>query len=200
MSENVITGRGKGAYQPWQLASFDPPHSGRMPTAAEMENVHRQARDEGYAAGYAEGRKQGEAEAERLGALLDGARASLAQLDQNVADQLLALALDIAKRLVSEALAVKPELVLPVVQEAVRCLPDFEGPVRILLHPADAALAQSYLSSHAASGDWIIAPDPSLERGGCVVKTATTEIDATLSGRWRAVLAALGQDRDWFGA
>jgi flagellar assembly protein FliH len=199
MSESIISGR-SGDYQPWQLASFDAPRHRGMPTAAEMEQVHQQAREEGHAAGYQEGRKLGEAEAQRLGALLTAAQTGIAHLDQTIADQLLALALDIARRMVSEALAVRPELMLPVVQEAVRCLPEFEQPVRVMMHPSDAALVQSHLAAQAAAGGWLIVPDAAVERGGCRLRTATTEIDATLSSRWQRVLAALGQNREWIAA
>ncbi len=197
MSESIISGAQDKRYQPWQLASFDGPRGRGLPTAAEMERVHQQAREEGRAAGYQEGRKRGEADAQRLAALLASAQAGLSQLDQAVADQLLALALEIARRIVSEALAARPELICPVVQEAVRCLPEFEQPVRILLHPEDAALVQSQLAAQAAAGGWLIAADGAIERGGCRLRTATTEVDATLSGRWQRVLAALGQNRDW---
>lgn len=196
MSEVIRDGR--QAYQPWQFATFDAPR-GRsgMPTAAEMERVHQQARDEGHAAGYQEGRKAAEAEALRLRALVDGAQSGLAQLDQNVADQLLALALEIARRVVCDALTARPELILPVVQEAARCLPEFEQPVRVMLHPADAALVQSHLAAQAAASGWIIVPDATVARGGCVLRTATAEVDATLPRRWQRVLAALGLDRHW---
>ncbi|MGE5523040.1 MAG: flagellar assembly protein FliH [Rhodospirillaceae bacterium] len=198
MSEGIITGGRNAAYRPWQLASFDAPRPrGSMPTAAEMERVHQQARDEGHAAGYQEGRKLAEAQAQRLAALFDAARSGIAQLDQAIADRLLALALDIARRVVSEALSAKPELMLSVVQDAVRCLPEFEQPVRILMHPADAALVQSHLAAEASAGSWLIVPDAAMERGGCRLKTATAEVDATLSGRWQRVLAALGHDREW---
>jgi flagellar assembly protein FliH len=87
-----------------------------------------------------------------------------------------------------------------VVQEAVRCLPEFEQPVRILMHPADAALVQSHLAAQASAGGWLVVPDAAMERGGCRLKTSTTEIDATLTSRWQRVLAALGQNREWLAA
>jgi flagellar assembly protein FliH len=90
--------------------------------------------------------------------------------------------------------------VLPVVQDAVRCLPEFEQPVRVIMHPSDAALVQSHLSAQATAGGWQIVPDTNVERGGCRLRTATTEIDATLPARWQRVLAALGQNREWIAA
>lgn len=201
MSDNIMSRERSSACQAWQFASFDKPVAPReLPTAAQMEEMQRQSREEGRAAGYQEGLKQAEQEAHRLRALLDGVQRDLARMDETIADQLLALALDISRRMLGEALKVRPELVLTVVQEAVRCLPDFENPVRVLLHPEDAALVQSHLAAQVAASGWLIVPDNSIARGGCKLATATAEIDATLPGRWARVLAALGQNQDWLAA
>lgn len=201
MSDNIMSRERSSACQAWQFASFDKPVAPReLPTAAQMEEMQRQSREEGRAAGYQEGLKQAEQEAHRLRALLDGVQRDLARMDETIADQLLALALDISRRMLGEALKVRPELVLTVVQEAVRCLPDFENPVRVLLHPEDAALVQLHLAAQVAASGWLIVPDNSIARGGCKLATATAEIDATLPGRWTRVLAALGQNQDWLAA
>jgi len=201
MSESIVSRARSSAYQAWQFASFDKPvAAGELPTAAQMEEMQRQSREEGRAAGYQEGLKQAEQEAHRLRALLDGVQRDLSRMDETIADQLLALALDVSRRMVGEALKVRPELVLSVVQEAVRCLPDFENPVRLLMHPEDAALVQSHLAAQVAANGWLIVPDNGTARGGCKLATATTEIDATVSSRWARVLAALGQSQDWLAA
>jgi flagellar assembly protein FliH len=36
-----------------------------------------------------------------------------------------------------------------------------------------------------------------VERGGCRLDTATTEVDATLETRWRRIIGALGSDDPW---
>ncbi len=197
MSDGIISGAGRSLYEPWQFASFDPPSQRGLPTAADLERVQQQARNEGQAAGYAEGRKRAEAEAQRLRSVLTAVQGELAGLDQTIGEHLLTLALDIARRVAGEALKAKPELIVSIVQEAVRCLPEFEQPVRVLLHPDDAELVQSHLGAHAAASGWIIVPDAKVQRGGCRLKTASTEIDASVSGRWERVLAALGQDHEW---
>jgi flagellar assembly protein FliH len=192
-----LAGGDAGDCRPWQFASFDPPRSTSLPTAADIENVHRQARDEGYGAGYAEGRAAAQAEVRRLHALVDAAAHDLGRLDQQVADALLALALEIARRVVGEAFRVRPDLVLPVVQEALRCLPEFEQGVRVHLNPEDASLVETGFGDGPPPAGWQIIADGAIARGGCRLVTTAAAVDATLEQRWERVLAALGQRGEW---
>jgi len=200
MSEAIIPKEQLPAYQRWEFASFDK-RSARgnldLPTAEELERIQQQSHEEGYAAGYREGRAQAAQEAQRLHTLLQGIAAALGKLDQTVADELLALALDIARKVLGEALKLRPELVLPVIRDAVRCLPQFDQTVRVVLHPQDAALVRAYMAEHPAAAGWTLVEDASLARGGCRVQTASSDIDATLQSRWQRVVAALGSAEPW---
>lgn len=200
MSSAALPKEHPPAYKRWEMASFDKPDSHSsvtLTTAAEVERIHQQSREEGYAAGYQEGRTQAAQEAQQLRTLLDGLGSALGKLDQTVAEELLALALEISGRMLGEALKLRPELVLPVIQEAVRCLPQFSQTVRLVLHPGDAALVHSYIAEHPAASGWILVEDTHLERGGCRVETANGEVDATLQNRWQRVLATLGSTKEW---
>lgn len=188
------------AYQRWEMASFGKRNSQAsisLTTAEQVERIHLQSREEGYAAGYQEGRAQAAQEGQRLRALLDDAGGALGDLDQTVAEELLALALEVSRRMLGQALKLRPELVLPVIQEAVRCLPQFQQTVRLVLHPQDAALVHSYIAEHPAASSWILVEDTRLERGGCRVETANGEVDATLQNRWQRVVATLGSTEEW---
>ncbi len=200
MSNVIIPKEQMPAYQRWELASFDK-RSGRgnmaLPTAEELEHIQQQSREEGYATGYKEGRTQAAQEAQCLHILLQGVGTALGKLDQTVADELLALAIEIARKMLGEALKLRPELVLPVIQDAVRCLPQFDQTVRIVLHPQDAVLVRAYMAEHPAAAGWTIVEDAGLARGGCRVHTASSEVDATLQSRWQRVLAALGSTEQW---
>lgn len=188
------------AYQRWEMASFGKRNSQAsisLTTAEQVERIHLQSRDEGYAAGYQEGRAQAAQEVQHLRTLLNDAGGALGDLDQTVAEELLALALEVSRRMLGQALKLRPELVLPVIQEAVRCLPQFEQTVRLVLHPQDAVLVHSYIAEHPAASSWILVEDARLERGGCRVETANGEVDATLQNRWQRVVATLGSTEEW---
>lgn len=168
-----------------------------LPTAEQLERIHQQARDEGRAAGYDEGKAEAQTQARSLRTLLDDLERELQQFDQHMAQDLLTLSLAVARQMLCQALMVRPELVLPVVQEAIRSLPHFNQHAHLVLHPDDAALVRSRLGEHLAHSGWKILEDPRLQRGGCRVETANSQIDAALPSRWQRVLAAIGQEGQW---
>ena len=64
------------AYQRWELPAFDvvkavEPPPINLPTAAQIEQIHMQAHEEGYQAGYVEGMKQAGTEAQRIAKILE---------------------------------------------------------------------------------------------------------------------------------
>jgi flagellar assembly protein FliH len=174
-----------------------------LPTVDEIEQIHQQAREEGYAAGYRAGREDGlkagtehaESEVAKLQALLRSFEQGLADADQAISHDLLSLALDLAKQMVREALRIKPELVCTVVRECLRQEPAFSQPAQLLLHPEDAVLVRQYLNHEL--NECVISIDPQLERGGCRIKIGNGHVDATMTTRWHLIARALGQQDDW---
>ncbi len=191
---------GLTAYQRWELPSFDTPqpgadsiHASRLPTAAEFEQMQQQARDEGYQAGYAEGAQK----AQRMSELLAALEKELQQVDQEITQGLLDLALEVAKQMVQQALKVKPELLLEVVRQAISELPHFSQQARLLLHPADAELVRENMGEQLMHSGWKIFEDAQIERGGCRLETAHSQIDASLATRWKRVVSSIGQEDTW---
>ncbi len=195
------------AWQRWELPSFEAEQSRRadevqLPTAAEIEEMQRQTREEGFRqgheegfqSGYAEGVQQAVQENQRLTALLD---ALSQQVDEQVAGELLALSLDIARKVLQQALKVNPELMLGVVREAIGTLPHFNQGAHLVLHPEDAALVRKRMGEQLTHAGWKIFEDDRIERGGVRIETANSQIDATLETRWKHVVAALGQNAEW---
>lgn len=207
MSETVTPKEQLTAWQRWELPAFDGGgalggagqrvSAGALPTAGELEKMHQQAREEGYQAGYAEGRQQAAMETQRIGGLLDALNRELQQVDQQVSQDLLDLALEIAKQMVHQTLAVKPELLLDIIRDAISNLPHFNQAAHLVLHPDDAALVRKGMGEQLAHSGWKIFEDAHMARGGCRVETAHSQIDATLVTRWQHVVASLGQDNAW---
>lgn len=195
-------------YQRWQPQPLDGGLSTqqvKLPTAEALENIHQQAHEEGYGAGHAEGlaagRKQGQAQAEeearRLAALLASVETAVGQFEQDTAEALLGLALKIAEHILRQALKAKPELLLPMVQGVMEGVPQHAPHPHLHLHPEDAALVRTHMSSELTQGGWRIIEDQRIARGGCRIETAISEVDATLPHRWQRLAAALGQDLRW---
>jgi flagellar assembly protein FliH len=187
------------AWQRWELPTFDTgrvvgPGGVALPTASQIDEMHRLAHDEGFQNGYAEGLKQATQENQRLSVLID----SLAQqVDEAISRELLDLSLDIARQMLHQALKVHPELILGVVNEAIGTLPHYNQGAHMVLHPDDAALVRERMGEQLTHAGWKIFEDARIERGGARFETANSQIDASLETRWKRVVAALGKDTAW---
>lgn len=196
------------AYERWEMSDFGGTSSPRarpdhLPTVAAIEQIQTQAREEGYAAGrgegYAAGLAQAAAEARSIHDLLQPLAASLRNLDEEIAADVLALALHVAREVIRDALATKPELMIPVVREAIRNFDSFNQHPQLIVNPADGELVRLHLADQLQHGGWKLREDPTIERGGCRVETHSAEVDATLATRWTRVVASLAQDVAWLG-
>lgn len=187
----------------------------QLPTAEELERMHEdmraaafaEGRREGHAEGlqagrkegYAEGRAKAEQEAARLVALADGLEQALAGLDAEIAEELMALAIEMARRIVGQTLESHPETVLETVRAALMQLP--QGHAHIQLHPADLALVREHLGEQLAHAGHRLQEDMGLQRGECRVEAQGAQVDATLETRWRRVLESIGhQHAKWAAA
>jgi flagellar assembly protein FliH len=107
------------------------------------------------------------------------------------------LALDIARQMVRSALQAEPALVLAVVREAIESLPQINQNPTLALHPQDAQLVREMLGQEYQGNVWRIVEDLQMERGGCRIETASTEIDANMEDRWKRIVNSLGSDAAW---
>lgn len=182
-----------GSAAAWSLPSFDEMLRARSvptpepPTAQQVENIEAEAFREGHARGYADGYSQGagaaRAEAERLRLLLRHLSAPVAEVDTQTENALVALMLELARRLVQQELEAAPEKLLGVVREAVSHLAQPTRSLRIRLHPEDARVIAEHLPQTAEAEGWTLVPDRQLMPGDCVVETDTARVDARLDTR-----------------
>lgn len=166
----------------------------------EAESIRVRAHDEGRAAGHADALQEVSA---ALDALHDATRAveSLrATVAESVERDAVALALDLTEKILAGALQARPQLVLDVVQGALRRLSDRRGLV-VLVNPADLDTVQATLGEQAGQpghGGPIdsldVQGDQRVERGGAIVRTSEGEVDASVHTqleRAREIVAAL---------
>jgi len=217
MSSTVIPKEQLSAYQRWEMASFgDERPSTKEDNAAaaklaaeqlaiQKEEARAQGHKQGYDAGFAQGQAAGQeaAKAElarelvRVQQLANSFSGELTKASETIADEMLNLALDLAKAMIKTSLAIKPELVLPIVNEAIRYLPTVQQPALIALHPADATIVREHIGEELQRSGWRVTEDAHLARGGCRVETASNQIDAAAEVRWQRIADAFGKQSDW---
>lgn len=202
MSSVIITKEQLTPFERWELASFDAHQAGKRPNSvAELESIRQQAYDEGYAegrdAGYVAGIQQAHHEAAQINALLQSLQVALNQVDEQLAQSLLDLSLEMARKMAGDALRAKPEVVLGVVGEAIGSLPHFNQNAHLVLHPDDAELVRKQMGEQLSHAGWKIFTDSQIRRGGCRVETAHSQVDATVEARWKRVVESMGKDEPW---
>jgi len=180
-----------------------------------LQALQQQACDDAYAEGFAQGQaqtalewqrrmdeyiaQQGQEAAQRVQAVLQTLDASLIDMQQQMAQQLLELACDIARQVVRQELSVNPNALQPVVREAVGMLVTEGRPAMVRLNPLDMeAMAQPLREELDGPGvQWVA--DAAVPAGGCLVESAGTVVDGSLDKRWQRAIAALGLESPWSG-
>ena len=204
------------AYQRWEMASFDEISNKAAPSPVSNEElvaIREQARREAYTKGLAEGYQTGHSEGLEAGlaesrdqtallisqfsSIVENFNNELAQADNLIAADLLDLAMNIAQAMIKTALPIRPELVLPIINEAIRELPALQRNAKLILNPDDATLVKQHLFDELSQNGWSIIEDIQIEAGGCRIETNSNQIDATLSTRWERLALALGKEADW---
>jgi len=185
------------AFQRWELASLEPVADASVPDPKVLAHARAAAEREGRDAGYAAGLAAASAERAQLAALLVKLTSAAGDHEQRLVDEVLDLALVLARQLVGEALAVRREFILPIVSAALKQLPQSTQRVELLLNPADVEIVSTFLGDGAFGGRCQLLPDASIAPGGCLIETEQSEIDVTIPSRWRRLLAALGRSDDW---
>lgn len=173
-----------------------------LPTAEDIERMHEDARATGYQAGLEEGRLAAEQacieatreETQRFRMLADNLQNAIEQIDQQVADELLELATEIARQVVCGSITLKNDLLLPIIREAINALPLHSAQLALRLNPVDAAHVRAQMGEHFSQTGAHIIEDAEISPGGCLVRAGPSEVDATIETRWRRVLEAIGSE------
>lgn len=203
-TSDIIPRERLSAWQRWELgalsgakvvASFN--ESATDTDADALARERAAAVEQGRAAGHAEGRALAVQEQARLVKLATALTRNVAEHDQQVADEVLDLAITLAHHIVGDAIAMRRDAVLPVVRSALRQLPHASQRIEITLNPADLAIVQDFLTAEALGERCHLVASTSIAAGGCRVETEQCEVDATVAARWKRLLASLGRTDDW---
>jgi flagellar assembly protein FliH len=146
---------------------------------ARAAAIEEEARAAGYEAGRAAGfedvRRELEQPRAALLASVDAVHAAAGTAADASERRAVELALDLAERIVSAALEVRPELVCEVVSGALRRVVERDRLV-LDLNPDDVPIVREWLADDLVD----VHPERRVARGGCVVRTAEGELDAQI--------------------
>ena len=189
---------------------FQLDHQLAYPTAAEIEAIHQEAFQAGFDAGREAGLVAGRSEAfdavekeskelfqETFAHFSEVQANFIRQLDlmeQEIAPVLLHLALSCAKKMVGDHLSSASDALLPIIQQAMSCLPSELKDARLRVNPLDAETVRRYIDAEALAQVWTIIEDEKVERGGCLLDTRETHLDLTVGHRWQSLVATLGAE------
>ncbi len=169
---------------------------------AAARDLAGQAEAEGYEKGYQRGYQEGlekavhdgQAIREEARQVLNQAREIWQRTIENMEQEIVSLAREIAEKVLAAQLTIDPQVVLAIVKEAL-LLARNRQQVVLYVNPEEITLVQQnkdellqVLSPETALH---IIGDAGVERGGCRVETEDGKIEATLAERWRAVCRAL---------
>ncbi len=165
--------------------------------AAQVEVVREQAYQEGLErgrqAGYEEGWNQAHLERQTLVRLSTSLKEEITQLQEQMGEQILTLAVNMARRILMDSITADPSGVRPLFSEALDVLGNNLRHIVVYAHPDTLVHLQSQYGDNAELSGIRLVPDPKLALGGFRLAHAEGEYDCTLETRWKNVLAALGR-------
>jgi flagellar assembly protein FliH len=180
---------------------------GRSPSIASLVEVEQAAWRQGFEQGRRDGLAAIEAGRNAALAAIEESAARVAQvcerlsrplepLDEELAAELVALALRVGAQLARRDLALDPSQVIAIIREAVGLLPIGARDIRVYVHPLDGAAIRERLAATSADRAWQLLDDPVMPRGGCRVASEYSQIDARLDSRLATIIATLlGEER-----
>ncbi len=154
---------------------------------AQAAEIRELARAEGHAEGHAAGVADARVELATVSAVLaeacEGVAALRAATVEDVERDALDLAVALAEKILAGALQARPELVLEVIQGALRRVSDRRG-VTVLVNPADLDAVRDSIETLAERANGVslsdIQGDQRVGRGGAIVRTSEGELDASV--------------------
>ena len=184
------------------IAEMPAPSAVPMPTLDEVRaaqqthlaTLEREAFASGYAAGeragLEAGTKRAEAMLRRLAQTLDELKALRGTLIRQTEQQMVQLALAIARKILRREATIDQDLIVAMARVALERVGE-SGIATIRLNPEDHASTVQRHGDHWAGSRVKVVADPSVSRGGCMVESEFGFVDASVDAQFEQVAQAL---------
>lgn len=165
--------------------------------AKGLEEGKLEGLQQGHAAGLEQGREEGLAMGRELveqavahwQQLASRLATPLAELDDEVEQQLLSLTLQLTKALIKHEAETSPRLLLAALKEGLAQLPAAESGVTLQLHPEDVErVVAAFGAEECDKRGWRLEADPTLSLGDVQLATTLSSIDMQLEARINQLL------------
>jgi flagellar assembly protein FliH len=173
--------------EPSEPPPRDAPSRMLAQATVEADRIRELAHAEGFQAGRAAGHEQGAAEiaagAAALGEAVSGIQALRTEIVEAVEADAIDLALALAGKILAGAQQARPELVVEVVQGALRRIND-RRKITVMVNPADLEVVRGALGELTAQGSGVelcdLQSDERVALGSAIVRTSEGEVDASV--------------------
>lgn len=217
-----IAGEDIGSVAGWNFESVDQSALRRAEQAqasaleqaqSREAQIRQEARAQGFAEGHLQGIAQASAEGQRqlaaymaeegqtraqvFAQLMQSAQNQLEAAQQTVAQGVLELACQLAREVLREELTVNPNVLQPVIREALSMMTADTRTTVVRLHPADRDMLGPIVQAEFADLSLNLVADSQMERGGCVLECAGALVDGSLPTRWASAVSRLGITSVW---
>lgn len=176
------------------------------PSARPSETDPAEPLADVYTRGVEEGRQIAEGEfRETLARMRDEEHQRLSTLFASIADQMKTLqqtverdayrfALAVAERIIRRDVTLTDDIVIAQIKESIQRIVGVES-IKLRVHPSDEGIVRAhralFLSSLDNLRDVVIETDEGMERGGCIIESASGNVDARISTQLRQIEMSL---------
>lgn len=191
--------------------SFSPFHEPNAPAvvlspSCEPESTPADPLADAYAGGVEEGQRTAETGfRDTLARMRDEEHQHLSSLLTNIAGQMKTVqktlehdayrfALAVAGRIIRREVLLTEDIVVTQIKEAIQRIVGVES-IKVRVHPSDEGVVRAhravFLSSLDNLRDVVIEIDEGMERGGCIIESASGNVDARISTQLRQIETSL---------
>ena len=196
-------GSGEESFSPFH----EPDSPGGVPFAPQASaSVPAEPLADAYARGVEEGQRIAETEFrealsrmrdeehQRLSSLFAGIAGQMKALQRTVEQDAYRFALAVAERIIRRDVALLDDVVVTQIKEAMKRIVGVES-IKLRVHPSDEGVVRAhravFMSSLDNLRDVVIETDDGMERGGCIIESASGNVDARISTQLRQIETSL---------
>jgi flagellar assembly protein FliH len=185
--------------QPWQAPEVSGPTlRGRVAEPEDLRATRQKAWQEGFdqgrSAGLESAGKDTAARARAFERVLDALTRPFEDLDQRFQVEVVELVRAVARQVLRRELHADPTHLIGVVREGLAALPMSASGIIVRMHPDDVAAVHDCLAPGSGERSWRFEADPLMERGGCSIVTAQSQVDGRLDARLDRIIATMFDD------